>query len=850
MKTFKCWIMMLGLSVAFTSCAPPLQMKERTPPKTDFTPQFNELQETAMNGGVESFPLAWNGTINTNDYFELVTNLLEQSQLTQNLRMKRAAQQLVDKFEATKNSVNKVNFEATPFLQLLIARAEPEVRSTIVEIDAGIEKDMEKLKNLIVDLNKEFEWPKKIDFDQSIVLVQSFLDKLILSIPLLKLQPVFEKPLMKELKTQGDESLKMLRGYSEQIKQPKTLSAIITAIEEIVTNFDVELDKKNKKLIADGKRVGKKIDKYKNADGALDVLLEIWLMLDEKGRAENIKPVSADLYDFLNGKSESTIRCIVRPGCISPWQDFLATFFVKPKLEDYGLEKLRRKLNESAHAYALSALEEEVSKTLPTLSQMVIDKICQKIAEERKEIALISSDVVKFIRLKLIDWGKKNFDKASSDLSSYEKPLIEVTMDRSHNVNLEGTGSDSMQSSSAAIGASLETYSWLMNSNTKNNKHFTRVFMNQLNKVLGFGGVEFRPGYINLGLVRSVESANIKFSLRIAPNSPQSYVLVDFLPLKTEYTTRSESLSLNVSAKSQSLLFGGLVSFMEYLKDWNANDFDLYLGKQDAAQLFSPDGQESGQKLFPKDEFFKLIFAHTANMLTNVTKEKTPFILFPESGQRLWADQMDQATAPVTMVGVVDIKAGVKSDIVRSENVSRWISAFGKFLAKTQDIEKTKSKELIEKDLATGKSPIDLINENKVNIMKLMVGLGNLLSSQMINKDGLVYETLKVQDLSNIGTTHNLMDQLLAIDALLTLHEVAEMKSYLWSALSIYEGLQKHINLKTNFYEIGEVKVADPVVLSFMVKTMNHLLPHLKIKEQEQLRYQIGIWNYHLERLD
>jgi len=200
------------------------------------------------------------------------------------------------------------------------------------------------------------------------------------------------------------------------------------------------------------------------------------------------------------------------------------------------------------------------------------------------------------------------------------------------------------------------------------------------------------------------------------------------------------------------------------------------------------------------------------------------------------------------MAGVVDIKNGERSDIIRSQNVSRWILTLSKFLQKMDGIENTQAVELTQRD-SSGKNPIESVLEGKEDVEKLIIALGNLLSSQMMN-EGMVYEAVKVKDLSDISRKYNLMDQLLAIDALLSIHELTKMQNYFASAMDIYGSLRKSLNPKTNFFEVGDDKVSNPVLTSYLTRTMSHVLPYLKPKDQQSLKDQIKIWNYKLQKIN
>ncbi len=850
MKLFNLGLMSLTCMMTLSSCTPTLQEPTRTPPKTEFYPDTEVVEEVGLNGSVEAFPMVWNGTINTEDYFELVTNLIEQSNISRNSKLRLVALNLVNKLERVNYLTPQVSFKNTPFFEILINKAEPQVRTTIEDVLASLPGDLEKVKNLIESINKEFQWPTESTIDQSVVWIQSFMNELVNRIPSLKLNARIESALVEQLKKQSAESLKILRESSEKLKQEKTLSGAIRVIEEMVTQFEFPMDKKTQQLLKSGKRLGKKIDTYKDADGALGALLEIWLMLDKKGRVENIKPVSPELYDFLKDKSDSTVRCIITPGCFSPWQDFLADFFIKPKLEDFGLEKLRRQLNAGTYTYTVTAVEAQVTATLSQLAKQISDKIDESVNKERKGIEEINANVLGYVQLKVNKWGTDLLEKNAARLSSYEKPRLEVKL--LPNLQLElNPSAEANESASAAIGAGLETYSYMLSFNAQNEKEYTRIVINQLNRLLGFGGIEIKPKVITTGIMRAFEGEKEKFDLPTAPHSPFSFVLVDTLPLKAPFSLQNEVVALNISAESQSFLLNGLLEFMHYMKDWLKTDFDRILGEKDAGELFTEDGkpvEPVGQKLFPKEQLFALSFAHVGNLLKNITKEKTPFILFAESGQRLWANQMESATAPVTMAGVVDIKNGERSDIIRSQNVSRWIISLGKALQRTQDIENTRAPELTQRGEDGSRSAVESLKESRKDIINLIIALGNLLSSQMI-KEGLVSEAIKLTDLSDISRRHSLMDHLLAIDALLTIHEVTKMKTYLWSALDIYKHLRKVMNPDTNFFEFGNEKISNPLLTSFLARSMSHLIPYLKPVEQQSLRRQIKIWNAKLEKL-
>ncbi len=512
-------VFFLGLLVSFSGCTPPVQSKERGPLKIDFPQDEDEEFNERNVGGVESFPLEWNEDVQSEDYLELVSNLLDIHKAKNNTALRRVAIDLINKLEGTQGVLNKSNFSKSPFVELIISKAGPQVREAISEIDASIERDSSKLYMLIGDVDKEFVWPKKTTFDESIALMQKFVDELINRIPKLNLLPVFEKSLIQGLKAEIEKNTTIIKEYSEKIQTPKKLSSAIAKIEEMIKEFGYENDPKTEKLIVDGKRLAGRIDTYKNSSGALKALLEIWLLLDQKGRISEIKAVSPDLYDFLDGKEDGTIRCMIKTGCSTPWNDIIADLFIEPKLDDYGLEKLRRKLNEGAHSYTVNALEDQITATLPLLAKRVTESISKRIIENRRIMESVRSDVVNVIYNGINGWAKNNFDKLPTDLYSYEKPKINVQLEAQQKINIQAVQKETMLTSSAAIGSGMNAYVKLLNTWTRSDKHFMRVFLNQINKVLGFGGVEYRPDYINPGLIRTLERTNNKFSLKDVPKA-------------------------------------------------------------------------------------------------------------------------------------------------------------------------------------------------------------------------------------------------------------------------------------------------------------------------------------------
>jgi len=615
MKTLGLTLLSITSLLCITACTPPLQEAVRTPPKTDFYTDSLGGEEINIVDNAEAFPMVWNGVIDSEDYFELISNLFQQSKIYSNEALKKTALSLIDRYEKNEDLSTQVNFKKTPFFDILVAKAEPQIRSTIIEIETNLPKDMEKLKVMINDLNAMFQWPEKPSIEQSIIWIQSFMSEITLGVPKLHLNSRVESALITQLKKQSSESIDALQTSAKKLRAEKTLTGAITVIEELVSKLEFSMDESTTKLIKSGKSLGKKIDKYKNSEGALEAILEIWLMLDKNGRKEHIKPVSSDLYDFLNDKSDSTVRCIITPGCFSPWQDFLTDFFIKPKLEDYGLGKLRRELNAGTYEYTVQALEEQVSLVLPSLHKQIVDKIAESVEHERQGLNEITADIPAFVGLSLTKWGENNFDKPPARLYSYEKPSVEVKLKSNYPnylVEVKAAGSPSLSSTnSAVIGSSLAAYSGLLSSGIKDNKTYIRVFVNQLNKVLGFGGIEYKPNSISVGLMRSFESEKEKFNLPLAPNSPLTFVLVDNLSLKSPYTVQHEISTLNIGAKAQSQLLNGLLDLMDYMKDWQKNDFDNFLGERDAGELFSKDGEpveKIGQKIFPKDQFFCFAF--------------------------------------------------------------------------------------------------------------------------------------------------------------------------------------------------------------------------------------------------
>jgi uncharacterized membrane-anchored protein YhcB (DUF1043 family) len=348
--------------------------------------------------------------------------------------------------------------------------------------------------------------------------------------------------------------------------------------------------------------------------------------------------------------------------------------------------------------------------------------------------------------------------------------------------------------------------------------------------------------------VRALHQADKPFNLVSALSNNDAFGIEDIMPLTTPYSRARATTGFNMSAKAQSQLFNGLVSQMDYYKDWKTNDFDKYLAQIDAADILDPSGPKTGQKIFNKADFFLLSFAHTASLLNNLSKDQTQFVLLTSSGEVVPTNLANTTGQPITMATAVDIINGQRQLVADPADVARWVISFKKFMTSTQGLEKTKVKELLTKD-NEGLSPIQKIVNSQQDLRDLTVAMGNFLASQAIDSNNLVVDSVDLTTKNKTVQSYKIESQLLVMEALLDAYDQSQSKTHLWACFDIYKAMIASYNNESVYFDFAG-RAPNLLEAARMVRVFNRLSNYLSPSEKASLKSRLDIWQKKLLQMN
>ncbi len=862
MKQFlRCLVL---LSFMTSGCSPHLESKDFNSPLMDLQPDMENDREFAkLLQQASQFELQWKGSIPSSEVHEVIQGLLDMAEKTKNAKLKATALSLYKKYYA-ENIGTQVSFFKTPYYEIFQREALPGVREGMDDALKQIDAGLITVKKKVRELKQNYEWPKKAKFTESIALLEGFLNTFLDSIPKLKLMKDFEVALVDEVKSERDLNADYLKKEWKLIDETKTLTNMLNILEEMVKEFEIPLDKETQDKLQSGRGLAEKINAITDETTAFSAVVGVWLTLGPKERELYFTPISAALYNFLSGKKDQDLVCLVDTTCPNFFSGIIRDFAILPQLKKFGPDKIKATLNEKTHGYVLEILEERLLSVVLNLDARVEKKVTKNVVKAKAEIEKTRRNAQGFTKENFLKWLRSNMGFKSEMSLAYESTTVNVDIVKKV-VAFKAPSTKKSVVSSKSVGASLASNAKIFDSGLLSDTALRKPVIEQINRIMGFGGVPGKPAPTK-GIVKSFENNRTPYDVGDAIDSVASFGLVDLTELSSPFLRKEVNDVANISADAQIEIGNGLLSTMKYLRDWEKNSFDKSLGGFKATSVFGEEagGSGEGTMLFNKTDFFGLTAAQFINWIANLTKKFSQLGLVTNDGEVVWMNDYTKNKDKTFLFGVyVDIVNGQRSPEVSIKPIVKVIRLFKNIQGVIDGIEKTKFKELLKKD-KTDPECGDLNSPNcptlaqvlgrRINeVKKILVPLGNTIATKYRNqKDsavpGLAAGVITLPGMEKVDGDPELMDQLLVIEGLLEVYDSTKIETYLWSAKETFFLLQKYYNPKTNFFDM-DLKVANVPVLIQMLRTFRLMAPHLPDTERIILIEKLKIWEYSLEKL-
>lgn len=853
------------ISTILFACSPKLSKRDFSSPLMDLKPSLDDNQNfSKLLQNAKNFNISWSGSVKTSEVQDAISDLVELGTSAKNENIKQAALKLYRKLYQEEIAIRSP-FSKTPYMTYFQELSTPEVKTSLKELNRALDKNLVDIESTLVKVKNNIKWLPQSKYEESMKLLTLFLDNFLNEIDSLKLSKLVEEELKKQIGDEKELNLTILKTQLVKIQSEETLENMLNVIEVMIKEFEINLDKPTVEKLIKGKGLSAEIKKITNDITALNAIIEVWGFLDESERSSYIKPISSGLYSYLSGKTKEELKCLTEEKCPGLFAGLVRDWGVLPQINKFGVENIKKTLNKKTHEYALGILEENILKTIKEVDKKIYTRVKKSILNGKGEISKINKNTSEFINGKVDEWLKINFDTEDSPINSYEYENVKVQIQQGV-ASFSVAKNEEQTINSRTIGASFRTSSLLWDNNLMLDKEFKRNALEQINKIMGFGGLPSEKGPTK-GIVTDFDGNGEVYDVNNAIKSIVSFGLADQVVLSSPYRANvKQQKNIDVSASNQASLIYGLVYLMDYFKDWKENNFDKLLGKVKSSEVFKTEADPTEDKnIFPKVQFFGLVVAQLANIVSNLNKQFSQVALMTSDAEKVWINEFLKNKDKKVLYGVyVDIVNGNRGEEVSIESMHQLVLALKKLMTVAVGVEKTKFAELQKKDLTSPecknprspdcKSYAQLMADNIHQLKKIFLPIGNTLASKFRRASdqdaaGVFFGKISTKDLKPVFTEYSLEEQMMAIESLVYIYEITELETYLWSAKETFSFLQKYYNPKTNFFELNSNEITLPRVIRTL-KAFRAINKYLDEKEQIILAEKFKVWEYALERLN
>ncbi|MCK6599729.1 MAG: hypothetical protein L6Q37_15290, partial [Bdellovibrionaceae bacterium] len=516
MKKIK--FLILFFVTLFSSCSPKLNKKDYALPQSNLRPdlqnqeEFNQLQLSA-----ENFNLVWNEKVPLFATLNVVSDMLEISQDEKNPSIKNSAFAIYQNVMSLNTAV-KVSFTETPYMRFFKELSMPEVKSSLKELNTTLILNLAAIKKTLAKVKANINWPFKASYKESEQLMLKFLDLFVDEINQLHLSKVVDQELRNQIIDEKKHNYFLLNKFYSQIYREISLKNILNVIENMLIEFDISLDLNSRDKLQRGKGLVESIESINDEATAYSAIVEIWFYLDKEERKEYIKQISDAFYYYLKVHSDKDLKCLKNKDCDLSIKAKIRDWGIFPQIKNFGIQKIKKELNQKTHAYALSVLEENLLKTIKNLDQKVFLKVNKNIQKGQEEIQRINKNTEAFINERVLDWMDKNFDTKKESINGFEYGQIEINLQKKkftikevNDLEINRTAEIDTDLSRAGvkiasrdIGASFRAAVNIWQNGFLDDKQYKRSLLEQINKIMGFGGLPLENG-VSKGIVNGLD---------------------------------------------------------------------------------------------------------------------------------------------------------------------------------------------------------------------------------------------------------------------------------------------------------------------------------------------------------
>jgi hypothetical protein len=837
-------LLLTTLSFLGSACAPHRQELRLAHPQQSFPPKVSDtdVKKQGLYNLDFDQSVTVKSTIKPATLYRLAETLMKLGASEKNQDLSESGEKLLEKMRNLPGLATPVRSDRSPYAQLAISETKVEVEQALTQVDQQLNAGEVQLNELLTHLGASYAWPAPTaSLAEAGNAIAGFLGEFSAQAQRSNIFDALKAPIQQEIGQQQQWILGLTQRLDQKLQTAKKFPELMQWTQKFLVDEKLTPPPDLQASLQQGNLMAQDISACNSAQAVLTTVVDIWNILDDNGRIQYIKPESDSLYDYLKKSDAGDLKCLRADGCSNPLKFIIKKLFILPKINHLGVAKVCDSIEQSALSYVKTAAQKGIAQIYPQMPELVSTALNKAISEKAQILHDIQNNYPGFIKQKLQAWSETQL-LGKGQLHGIDAGQVQVAL-KQKELRLQAVAgnadAESFAQSMAALAQAFRSAE--LSADQTRQSSFDLI-----NHLVALGGYRNENGALVPALLSPMERSAPLLDLSHLASQTAVYGLPDQFQLTASMTPQQTHPVATMSARSQAELMRALSQVIYYLSDWRRSAYDKALGSVTAADLV-PEYKDVGdlqRSLFPKPELMTLAIGDLAVTLENLTKKMAPvFVVGVHDDKVMWLDDYDlEKGEMVAMAGVVDIVKGERAKIVRSQDVARWILALAEFLHATDGIEKTRSDILREKD-AQGASALDSLIKARRQLKLLVVAFANLLSHQMVAEDGLIVSQLALPSLT-AAASQSLLDQAMALQALVKAADVTGIEVYRVSALELYYSLNaKKYLAKMHFYSMsGKVEPVDVESLSEMVSAISGLKASLPEKSRDQAEWILQPW--------
>ena len=482
--------------------------REFAEPRTEFGPARTDgelpLDEVKMNSTPTAASVRWKGDIDTAAWYRASEDLgwlsrtLSIRQLGKfSFRMRRAVANSSVAWDHT--------FSNSAYASAAIGETRDDTRKSIDEAVAMLTAQEPTIATLLLDRSQRHAWPTgEASLVTVVEHVEQFLIEFVRDVERSSVDKAVKKQLVEELRINFGPRVQRIRTQVALAYNLEKTYDFVARIRAILKEEQVNLGPEINQQLDLAERLPREVERISNAKNALSVLVDFWLAASPETRIGKFKTMAPELYDFFNDQSAEDLDCI-KTGC-GLFTRIKRALFILPKVEEYGVDKIRAQLSRAAEETIKSELEIQAVRYLPGLYKEIQTKITEELSRQKGNITKIATDYGSYLRLVFNRVAIAKFGLKEKDLISGSDPnriRVDIDFSGAGLIQAQRIGQnvrDGFHTGAATLGAGIAAAVEVHDFHLENEMQASganpirvkqalgRIFFEQINKVLMVGG--------------------------------------------------------------------------------------------------------------------------------------------------------------------------------------------------------------------------------------------------------------------------------------------------------------------------------------------------------------------------